>query len=106
MLELEDLNLAPKRKLLEKDIESKVVRYAEKKGWRGMKFVSPNYRSVPDRIFFRHPGRVFFIEFKKGGEKPTEKQQREIDRLKAEGFSVFVVDDVQYGYSVIDKMSI
>lgn len=99
-----DLDLAPKRNLLEKDIESRVCRYAEKRGWRAMKFVSPNYRSVPDRIFFKHPGRVFFIEFKKPGQKPTEKQKREIDRLKAEGFDVFVVDNVEEGKTIIDLM--
>lgn len=99
-----DLDLAPKRNLLEKDIESRVCRYAEKRGWRAMKFVSPNYRSVPDRIFFKHPGRVFFIEFKKPGQKPTEKQKREIDRLKAEGFDVFVVDNIEEGKTIIDLM--
>lgn len=103
-LEAGDLNLAPKRKLLEKDIESAVCRYAERRGWRAVKFTSPNYRSVPDRIFFGHPARVFFIEFKKPGEKPTEKQAKEIARLRAEGFDVFVVDDIDQGKFIIDAM--
>lgn len=95
---------APKRPVLEKDIESKVCRYAERKGWRAMKFVSPNYRSVPDRIFFKHPARVFFIEFKAPGKLPSEKQKKEIARLQSEGFDVFVIDSVEHGYTMIDLM--
>lgn len=97
-----DLSEAPKRKLLEKDIESRVCRHAEKKGWRALKFQSVNYRSVPDRIFFKHPARVFFIEFKKPGSKPTPKQENEINRLRNEGFDVFVVDDIDHGKLIID----
>lgn len=92
------------RKLLEKDIENAVCKYAQRLGWRAMKFVSPNYRSVPDRIFFKHPGRVFFIEFKKAGEKPTPKQVSEIERLTNEGFDVFVCDDIAFGKTIIDLM--
>lgn len=103
----EDLvNESAKRKVLEKDIESAVCRYAKTQGWRALKFVSPNYRSVPDRIFFKHPGRVFFIEFKRPGEKPTPKQAMEIERLKSEGFQVFVIDNVEAGRKVIDSLRV
>lgn len=105
--DLIDLSLvkAPKAKpLLEKQIEERVCKYAERCGWRAMKFVSPNYRSVPDRIFFKHPARVFFIEFKRDGEEPTPKQWAEIKRLRAEGFDVFVCDDIAFGKTIIDLM--
>lgn len=92
------------RKLLEKDIENPVCKYAGRCGWRAMKFTSPNYRSVPDRIFFKHPNRVFFIEFKRPGEEPTPKQWAEITRLKDEGFEVFVCDDIDFGKTIIDLM--
>lgn len=101
LIELDDIPLV-KKKLLERDIEAKVCRYAEKKGWRSMKFMSPNYRSVPDRIFFKHPQRVFFIEFKAPGKKPSEKQDREIKRLRAEGFAVSVIDDIKKGIEFVD----
>lgn len=104
MLDRSELCEAPKRKLLEKDIENAVVKYAQRCGWRALKFVSPNYRSVPDRIFFKYPVRVFFIEFKRPGEKPTPKQELEIARLKKEGFDVFVVDSVDHGKFIIDMM--
>lgn len=93
-----------KKKLLEKQIEDRVCRFAEKFGWRAMKFVSPNYRSVPDRIFFKAPNRVFFIEFKREGEEPTAKQALEIKRLRSEGFDVFVCDNVEFGKTIIQLM--
>lgn len=99
-------DLAPMgpRKVLEKNIENRVCAYAKKRGWRAMKFVSPAYRSVPDRIFFKAPGRAFFIEFKKPGKKPTPKQTLECQRLIDEGFDVFVIDSVEDGMHVIDLM--
>jgi hypothetical protein len=99
-----DLRQKPKKNLLEKDIEAAGCRHAEKRGWRAMKFTSPSYRSVPDRIHFKHPGRVFFIEYKKPGEVPTEKQAKEIKRLRDEGFDVFVVDDIEQAKFIIDMM--
>ncbi len=104
LIDLSKVKASPARKLLEKDIESSVCKYAERHGWRAMKFVSPNYRSVPDRIFFKHPNRVFFIEFKKPGEQPTPKQWAEIERLRSEGFDVFVCDDIAFGKTIIDLM--
>jgi hypothetical protein len=104
-LDLASVKQPAKKALLEKQIEKKVCDRAERCGWRSLKFVSPNYRSVPDRIFFKHPGRVFFIEFKKRGEVPTPKQEAEMARLRAEGFDVFVCDDVEFGYTIIELMS-
>lgn len=104
LIDLSKVKPPKARTLLEKDIESRVCKYAERFGWRAMKFVSPNYRSVPDRIFFKHPGRVFFIEFKKAGEQPTPKQWAEITRLRDEGFDVFVCDDIDFGKTIIDLM--
>ena len=104
MLDLSSVKQPKKQKLLEKQIEERVCKRAERHGWRSLKFVSPNYRSVPDRIFFKHPHRVFFIEFKRDGEVPTPKQEMEIARLRAEGFDVFVVDDVEFGYFILELM--
>lgn len=105
LFDISDVGPVKKKKLLEKQIEDRVCRYAAGLGWRAMKFVSPNYRSVPDRIFFKASARAFFIEFKREGEVPTPKQKLEIDRLKAEGFDVFVCDDVDFGKTIIQIMS-
>ena len=79
-------------KVLEKQIEAKVCDYAKERGM-----------AVPDRMFI-YNGRVFFIEFKRGGQKPTDAQEREHDRLRQQKINVFVIDDVEKGKWVIDTM--
>jgi len=93
------------KKVLEKDIENPVCKYARAKGLLAYKFTSPNRRSVPDRIFIGPDGLVFFIEFKAPGAKPTESQAREIRRLRALGHIVEVVDNVLKGQRLIDVVT-
>jgi hypothetical protein len=73
-------------------------------GGISFKFVSPQRRSVPDRLDLlpipaaaRHvvAQYVRFTECKRPGEKPTEAQQREHERLRALGYRVDVVDRIK-----------
>ena len=90
---------------LERDIEKAVCAYAKTLGILHYKFVSPARRSVPDRIFVMPQGKgVFFVEFKRKGEKPTAGQEIEIAKIRAQGTAVFVVDDVYRGRCVISDM--
>ncbi len=89
--------------MLEKQIEAKVCDYAKERGMAVYKFTSPNRAAVPDRMFI-YNGRVFFIEFKRGDQKPTEAQAREHERLRQQKINVFVIDDVEKGKWVIDTM--
>lgn len=95
--------------MLEKEIESRVCRYShERHGVTGYKFTSPARAAVPDRLFAFPPveecphGRTIYIEFKQTGKKPTPAQWREIDRLRAKGFPVYVCDDAEIGKMLID----
>ncbi len=88
--------------MLEKQIEAKVCDYAKNCGLLVYKFTSPNRMAVPDRMFVRPDGKIFFIEFKREGQKPTPAQDREHERLRGHGVQVFVVDDVKIGQWVID----
>ncbi len=90
--------------MLEKDIEKKVCDYAKSKGVMAYKFTSPARAAVPDRLFIGPDGVIFFIEFKRGGQKPTEAQEREHNRLRGHKVNVFVVDNVDSGKMVIDMM--
>lgn len=85
----------------ESDIEGAVCRYARARGLRAYKFTSPNRRSVPDRIFLGSGPLVFFIEFKRPGEKPTSAQAREIAQLRDDGFDVYVVDNIEEGKALV-----
>lgn len=89
--------------MLEKQIETKVCDYAKTKGMMVYKFTSPARAAVPDRMFIKN-GRVFFIEFKRGGQKATEAQEREHHRLRQQAINVFVVDNVDAGKECIDTM--
>ena len=90
-------------KVLEKQIEAKVCDYAKECGMAVYKFTSPARAAVPDRMFI-YKGRVFFIEFKREGQKPTDAQEREHHRLRQHKVSVFVVDSVEDGKAMVDMM--
>ena len=88
--------------MLEKQIEVKVCDYAKKRGLLVYKFTSPARAAVPDRMFIHPDGAVFFIEFKRTGQKPTPAQEREHDRLRGHNVNVHIVDGVEHGYQMID----
>jgi len=94
----------PKGNPLEKDIEKKVCDYAKSLGCLVYKFTSPARRSVPDRLFIMPAGRgCFFIEFKRKGCKPTPAQEIEIAKIRKQGITVFVIDNVQDGKAMVDN---
>lgn len=88
---------------LEKEIETKVCAYAKKLGVIHYKFTSPAKRSVPDRVFVLPGGRVFWIEFKRKGEMPRSAQAIEIAKLRQQGATVYIVNDVENGKRVIER---
>jgi hypothetical protein len=90
--------------MLEKQIEAKVCDYAKTQNVLIYKFTSPSRMAVPDRMFVRPDGVIFFIEFKRAGQKPTPAQDREHNRLRGHKVNVFVVDNVENGMMVIDMM--
>lgn len=90
---------------LEKYIEGKVCDHAKKLGCLVYKFTSPSRRSVPDRIFIMPDGKgVFFIEFKRLGQKPTPAQANEIAKIVKQCTVVFVVDNVTKGKRCVASM--
>jgi len=88
---------------LEKDVEKRICDRAKSKGYLAYKFTSPARRSVPDRMFINRHGFIFFMELKRLGEKPTPSQLREHATLRNNGALVFVVDNKEQGYQIIDQ---
>lgn len=86
---------------LEKDIEKRVCTIAKEMGMLVYKFTSPSRMSVPDRLFITKAGVVFFIEFKRAGQKPTAAQEIEINKIRAKGVFVYVVDNVEEGKKIL-----
>ena len=89
---------------LEKEIEKKICDYAKSKGCYVRKFVSPNNRSVPDRIIIAPGGAVGFLEIKRGGCKPTKAQEAELDLLRKQGCNVWWSDNALDGKLFVDAL--
>lgn len=89
---------------LEKVIEKKICDHAKKCGCYVRKFTSPAHRSVPDRMIITPHGVVYFMELKRKGEKPTMAQAVEIEKIRQMGVTVYVVDTVQEGITLVDLM--
>lgn len=79
----------------EAEIEQRLVSVAKRRGFTAEKFTSPGRRSVPDRIVWGGAGRLFFVECKATGAKPTPAQERDHAKRRAAGFLVFVVDSYE-----------
>jgi len=89
---------------LEKEIEKKICDYAKSKGCYVRKFVSPNNRSVPDRLIIAPGGAVGFLEIKRAGQKPTKAQEHEMNLLKTIGADVWWCDNVPDGKQFVDRL--
>jgi hypothetical protein len=92
------------KNMLEKQIEAKVCDYAKTKNVLAYKFTSPARAAVPDRMFIRPDGHIWFCEFKRSGQKPTAAQEREHNKLRQHKVDVFVIDSVDGGKMMINMM--
>jgi Holliday junction resolvase-like predicted endonuclease len=90
---------------LEKVIEKKVCDYAKSKGFVVYKFASFNNAGVPDRIMITKKGTVLFVEFKRKGRKLTPLQAIHRDKIQGNTGIYFLVDDIEYGKSIVDMWS-
>lgn len=79
----------------ERDIENGLRRRVKRMGGKFMKFTSPGNDGVPDRIAVLPGGRVWFIELKREGEKPTAVQKWQMKQLRALGCNVALITGKQ-----------
>jgi len=96
------------KKLTEAEIQAAVVQLMELDGWRAFRTdpVSDKSRGkgfgelgMPDYLLLRYEplsgrGSILWIEFKAPGNEPEPHQRRWINKERAEGARVWVVDDV------------
>ena len=79
----------------ESQIETKLVQAVRQTGGLALKFISPGFNGVPDRLLLFSGGSVAFCEVKAPGQKPRPLQVHRMEQLRALGFSVYVVDSVE-----------
>lgn len=78
--------------LSEKQIEQKLVAEVRRRGGMALKFVSPSYSGMPDRLVLLPDGKVAFVEVKAPGKNPRSLQVKRHATLRKLGFQVFVLD--------------
>lgn len=79
----------------EKQIEQKLVTETRKKGGLAVKFVSPSFSGMPDRLVLLPHGVMGFVEVKAPGKKPRLLQVSRHAMLREMGFRVFVLDALE-----------
>ena len=77
---------------LERTFSEKLNR--TKKVWV-IKLLSTFVKGLPDRMVICQGGYVGFAEIKTTGKKPTKIQSHIHEKLRALGFTVFVIDDLE-----------
>jgi hypothetical protein len=77
----------------EKLTEQKLVRVVKDSGGIAVKFVSPGYDGMPDRLVLLPYGKIAFVEVKANGMKPRPLQIRRHVLLRRLGFLVYILDD-------------
>ena len=78
--------------MLEKQIENKLTRMVKQHGGIAVKFVSPSFAGMPDRLVLLPDGNIAFVELKAPGKKPQIARHR---LLRSLGFQVYVIDGVE-----------
>lgn len=73
-------------------------------GGLALKFVSPGYDSVPDRLVL-YRGKCWLVEVKRLGKEPTPKQQIRHKELLKLGFKVEVVNSHESLYNFLKLMT-
>jgi hypothetical protein len=80
-------------KMLEKQIEHKLLTEIKERSGLCLKFVSPGLNGVPDRLVLLPGGKIGFVEVKKPGRSPGALQLQRHKQIRSLGFQVFVLDN-------------
>lgn len=88
----------------EQELEHKLVKAVKKIGGMCLKFVSPSYRGMPDRLILIALGKMAFLEVKAPGKKPRKLQSLRHKQLTELGFKVYVLDKEEQIGGIIDAI--
>ena len=88
----------------EKQIENKLATEAKKLGGIALKFVSPSFDGIPDRLVLIPDGHIAFVELKAPGKKPRPLQLARHRLMRSLGFRVYVIDSVEQIGGMLDEV--
>ena len=90
--------------MLEKTIERKLTVAVKKAGGIAVKFVSPSFDGMPDRLVLLPDGRIAFVELKAPGKRPRPLQEARHRLLRSLGFKVYVIDKPEQIGGMLDEL--
>ncbi len=93
------------RMMREKYVEQKFRKAVKESGGLALKFVSPGFDGMPDRIVLFPGGVMSFVEVKAPGQKPRTLQKARHDMLRGMGFKVYVLDDPEQIERLLEVMT-
>ena len=88
----------------EKNIEQFFRNEVRKNGGLAIKFTSPGFDGMPDRIVLFPGGKIAFVELKAPGKRPKQIQAARHSLLRELGFLVFVIDSKEQAQEVINAV--
>ena len=88
----------------EKTIEQKFRAAVRDAGGLAVKFTSPGFDGVPDRLALLPGGRMAFVEVKAPGRKPRPLQLERHRLLRRLGFEVYVLDEESQIEKIISEI--
>ena len=89
----------------EKQVEQKLVQAVKLAGGMCPKLVSPGTDGMPDRLVLLPGCRIGFVEVKAPGKEPRPLQTQRHRQLRALGFPVFVLDDLEQVPQIVKEVS-
>jgi len=88
----------------EKTIEKYLTKAVNDFGGMSLKFISPGFDGVPDRLVLLPKGVIAFVETKRPGEKLRPLQVKRKSQLEALGFLVYCIDSVEKIGGILDEI--
>lgn len=88
----------------EKSIEKTLVKLTKDLGGWALKLLCNYVTGLPDRMVLLPGGRVFFVEVKTTGKKPTAVQKLVHEKLRRLGFTVHVIDSLEQLNTIFNKL--
>lgn len=89
----------------EKLIEKKLTLEVKKVGGMSIKLIPLHIAGLPDRLLLFPGSKIVFAETKTTGDKPRRIQIKIMDKIKALGFDVRVIDSTQSILKLIDDVT-
>ena len=88
----------------ESEIEKRLKNAVKMRDGLALKFVSPNFNGVPDRLLLLPEGKAAFAELKATGRKMRSLQIKRKRQLEALGFLVYCIDSIEQIGGVLDEI--